>query len=432
MSRSLRLYGKKRGERRTGSRQLGNVGMVLFFAVFLVGGCAMLAFMMYSLAIPEWRVTRGFVESTCAVRDKRLYTSHGKDSLLYRPEIQIEYLVDGREYRTWTYDITKVSSSDQAANQAILDQFELGGQYPCWYDPRRPEEAVLVAGFSWFTGLMLLLPAVFLIIGGGGLIYTLVNLGKSTERLAAMAQSAARRDLFHEAVNGAAEFPFVPHDADQTNSPGTYLKFRLPTAATGWSLVVLSVASVLFCSATAAFATILWQGWGQGEAEWPLLIFMVPFGIVGLVSVVFLIRQGLVAAGVGPTIVEISEHPLFPGGQFQVFVSQAGRLTMKSLRVCLVCEEEATFRQGTNTRTATCRVHEAEIFRRESFDIQQGAPLEIRCPVEVPARAMHSFQSPRNRIKWKFVVVGAVDGWPDYERSFPVHVYPRIPGNRRL
>ena len=62
-------------------------------------------------------------------------------------------------------------------------------------------------------------------------------------------------------------------------------------------------------------------------------------------------RQLLIASGVGPTQLEISDHPLLPGRRYDLYLSQAGRLTMNFLEIDIVCEEQATYHQGTDTRT---------------------------------------------------------------------------------
>jgi hypothetical protein len=140
--------------------------------------------------------------------------------------------------------------------------------------------------------------------------------------------------------------------------------------------------------------------------------------------VVLLVRQFLIETGVGATIIEIAAHPLAPGGEYEVFLSQSGRLTVNALTVLLVCDESATYRQGTNTRTTSRRVYEQPVFLREGFDIQQGAPLECRLRVTIPAHAMHSFTSDHNKVEWKLLVKGSVARWPDFERGFPLVVYP--------
>ena len=114
-----------------------------------------------------------------------------------------------------------------------------------------------------------------------------------------------------------------------------------------------------------------------------------------------------------------------PGGEYRLLVSQSGRLDMRSLEVWLVCREEATYRQGTNTRTETREVRRLAVFRREAFEIRPGEPFQAECSVCVPAGAMHSFQADHNEIDWKLVVRGDVVDWHAFQRAFPVIVHPR-------
>jgi hypothetical protein len=101
---------------------------------------------------------------------------------------------------------------------------------------------------------------------------------------------------------------------------------------------------------------------------------------------------------------------------------------MRSLEVWLACDERATYRQGTDTRTETRRVFCERCFVREDFQIQQGLPFESRCQLRVPPGAMHSFQADHNEVSWKLIVKGTVDGWPEYEREFQIVVNPEING----
>ena len=423
MSRSFRVYQKKRGNRRTGSRALGSLGELVFFGLFFLAGCAGLVLIVAAMLIPEWRVNHEFVETTCVVRGKEIGRSGGDDGDVYRPEIQIEYEIAGKKYVTTTYDITGAYSSGREEKEAILKQYDIGGKYTCWYDPTDPKVAVLVRGYSLFGWLMLAVPVTFLLVGGGGLIYRLLHWGKSAERRAAGNMAT---DLFDHRGRAAGDFPSIPVGADMTNSPGTRLKFRLPISTTAtWALVSIAIFCLIWNGIVLGVGFFVWQGlFGPGPVEWVPLLFLIPFALVGIFLIGLFFRQLLITTGVGQTFVEISGHPLFPGERYDLLVSQAGRLRMKSLVVLLVCEEAATYRQGTNTRTETRRVFQGEIFRRENFDIHRGLPLEERCEVEIPAGTMHSFKSENNEVNWKIVVAGNVDRWPDYERSFPVIVYP--------
>jgi hypothetical protein len=101
-----------------------------------------------------------------------------------------------------------------------------------------------------------------------------------------------------------------------------------------------------------------------------------------------------------------------------------GRLNMKSLEVWLACDERATYRQGTDTRTESRRVFQQRCYLRENFEIAQGLPFESRCQLAVPAGAMHSFQSNHNEVSWRLIVKGIVQGRPEFQREFQIVVNP--------
>ncbi len=432
MSRTFRVYQKKRGNRRTGSHSLGGFAELVFFGLFLLIGCAGIVATVIMLLIPEWRANHEFVETTCVVRGKEIGDWQGEDGVVYRPQIKIEYQVLGKKYVIKTYDIKTFDisggySSGRADKKEILKQFHVGRQYICWYDPVSPQVAVLVRGHTVLDWVLLAVPVTFLLIGGGGFIYRILHWGKSAERRAA---GNLATDLLERRGRAWGKFPNVPAGADMTNSPGTRLKFRLPII-TSATVALVSIGS--FC--------LIWNGlvllffyfvtggfFAEGEVEWIPFIFLVPFAIVGIFFIGYFIRLLLITTGVGQTFVEISDHPLFPGEGYDLLVSQSGRLRMNSLSVLLVCEESATYRQGTDTRTETRRVYEEELFRREKFDIHRGMPLEERFHVDIPSGMMHSFKSEHNEINWKLVVKGDVVRWPDYERSFPVVLYPGLSG----
>ena len=44
--------------------------------------------------------------------------------------------------------------------------------------------------------------------------------------------------------------------------------------------------------------------------------------------------------------------------------------------------------------------------------------------VEIPPGSMHSFTSSHNAVRWRLVVRGTPDHWPEFSRIFPVVVFP--------
>jgi hypothetical protein len=138
-----------------------------FWAAFLVVGLAAQGMTAWFVIVPAVRARLVYVETRCVVLNKRLQ-GVGPDT--QRPEVHIEYRVEGQVYRTWTYDATNIASNLHQRNQEILDSFVVGQQYPCWYDPADPSKAVLTRRPDGFV-LMFLLPMVFVLVGAGGLYY---------------------------------------------------------------------------------------------------------------------------------------------------------------------------------------------------------------------------------------------------------------------
>lgn len=433
MSRAVRLYGKKRGNRQTGAGPLGRLLLVLFFLFFLAAGIGFTVLLINEVVLPQWRANNRFLETQGVVLQKRIGESDTGDSQVFRAEVLLEYEADGQTHEAWAHqDATGAYSSGREAKQAVLDRYEIGQTYKGWYDPQEPTTVCLARGYDWLAWTMLLLPLTFIAVGGGGLIFQFINWSTSVERRLAMVQRVQHMELFEPDGEHVRDLPAVPREANLSNSPGTTLAYRLPISVSpGWALAVIIAACLFWNGMVALFVTIAVNSHLRGEPEWFLTLFIIPFVLVGLGLCWYTGRQLLITTGVGPTRVEISVHPLEPGGECEFFLSQSGRLTLDSLRVLLVCEEQATYQQGTNSRTETCPVFQAEVFRREGFEVQHGMPFEVQAPLRVPAGAMHSFKSTHNEVRWKLIVKGDVRGWPNYEREFPLLVYPAAGGGSR-
>jgi hypothetical protein len=407
---------------------LGSVGEALFWAAFLLLGCGGAVAAFSGFVVPEWRVNHEFVETTCKVLDKRVAEKQGEDGPLYRPEIKIEYEVDGVTFRDWHYDIHRAYANGKENAENLLKSFvistkETNARIPCWYDPMNPGVAVLMRDYRWWVWLVFTVPLSFMVIGAGGLIYTLLHWGKSAERRAAMSQNIGERDFFGANSDPQRVYPFVPQGANMTNSPGTRLRYRLPFAGSpGWALFGTLVFCVIWNGTISAF---LIYNHMAGKPEWTLTLFMIPFVLVGIGAIVMFFRLLLINTGIGPTLMEISDHPLQPGGQYRLFISQSGRFQVKALRVALACEESATYRQGTNTRTETQEVYCKQLFRREGFEVENGLPFETEIDLEIPEGVMHSFKAAHNEINWVLTVEGNVLRWPDFKRRFSLIVRPR-------
>ena len=288
---------------------------------------------------------------------------------------------------------------------------------------RHPEPSSYAIGVGFW--LMVLVLASFVIIGGAGLIWTVLRVGTSAERRSAMARQAANIDLLHEAIPHPRDYPTLPTHDGLTNSPGTELAYRLPPSnSPGWRLLAMTVFALVSSGVACVLTVWAVKSHLLGRPEWFLSLFLLPYLATVVWSAHYLVRLILIHTGMGPTTLEISDHPLLPGRVYQVALSQAGQISVRSLQLALVCEEEATYHQGTDIRTEVRVVYQQSLLKCCDFKIDPATSFHQSCDVLIPANAMHSFQTPHNGVRWKLVVQGQVEGWPEFERGFVIVVYP--------
>ena len=109
---------------------------------------------------------------------------------------------------------------------------------------------------------MFLVLSSFVVIGGVGLIRTVLRVSASAERRGAMARQASELDIVREATPRPKSYPTIPSYDGLTNSPGIELAYRLPPSSTpGWRLL----ATTLFTLAWNGVACVLARGDGTPE-----------------------------------------------------------------------------------------------------------------------------------------------------------------------
>jgi hypothetical protein len=285
-----------------------------------------------------------------------------------------------------------------------------------------PTPGLLRPGFGFWV-LFLALTS-FVVIGGVGLIFAVMHMGTSAERRSALVKQATNIEILRN------DLPAIPTGENLINSPGVTLAYRLPISQSpAGRLLAATIVFLLLTGITAIVAVLAAREHQASQPDWFLTFFVgVLVFLEGLVTWYFL-RQLWQHTRIGPTCVEISHHPLRPGHEYAIFVSQQGRVMLQGLRMSLVCEEEATYQQGTDIRTEFQAIHEQLIFSRCAVRIDPAVPFELQASLHVPRHAMHSFQSGHNAVRWKLIVKAEPEKWPMFVRSFPVLVHPARNGS---
>jgi hypothetical protein len=282
---------------------------------------------------------------------------------------------------------------------------------------------------------------VLLATGMTGVVYRIMRIGASNERRAALSRRVplSRRNagdnlkandhlaesLISARPGGNGGLPNVPRGYDLNDSPGVRMTYRLPAFGSPVATVAAAaLLALLWCGTWVVLAAVAVSGFWWGSPRPVLTFLLLPLGAIGLWTARYFFRLLRESAGVGATIVEVSDIPLVPGGQYQIYVAQYGRLKLRKMLVQLICEEESIFRQGTDVRIDRHVAHDTVVFADKNVSIDSGTPWEQEFAIIVPMGAMHSFQSPHNAVSWKIVVIGESRPWPSFCRSFPVVVHP--------
>jgi hypothetical protein len=288
--------------------------------------------------------------------------------------------------------------------------------------------------------LWALFPVPFMAIGAGALLYNFRRRRRvdlSPEEQTAVKKPAAPRGEDGGAVVLAPaapeeEYPTVPK---VEHTAGTDLAVRLTAGLAAGCGVALFLVLVLVCSgiltslATYAVGALRdRQFQGAGVAGFFLLFV----GVFWVLVVGQFVKEWRLWR-LGYPVVEVSALPLYCGETCDLLVTVPGPARLTRLRVAVVCEEEASYTEGTTTRKETRRVHDQELARHEGLVIERGERFSVRGSFHIPHGAMHSFAAGHNQVRWVVRVEGeAQQLFPlKFTHDYPLGVRPpRGPGGR--
>jgi len=378
--------------------------------------------------IPNWEFRRNYIPWKCVVKETEIGEKIVREKVFYRPEILIDYKYNEEDFTVRAYELATLRHDggydyDRTTAEEIARSFQVGKEYSCWINRDTPNRAVLYRAPTIWSWFFLVIPVFLIISGGTGLYIAFRRRSVSAERMVRI-----RSTLFpgFAPPKKGVPYPTVPDPADINNSPGTHLAYRLPMTQVSTIKIIITLILCLFwniVSWTVFLLSLFATNWVV-QVGVPAMIFGATFCLLGLILLVWVVHQFLVAFGVGPTILEMSDHPIYPGRKYRLMLLQFGAFRVKSYQVDLVCEEIVRFRQGTDTITTRKEVFCKPIFVKHDFETQSDTPLQEELIVRLPLGTMHSFRTEHNEILWKFHVHAEFAGWPKLQRTCPIVVRP--------
>lgn len=118
--------------------------LVVLTVVCAIGGTAT----MY-ITLTEHAQAASYPEAQCTILNKKVQESYttskkGQRNYKYKPILTYTILLsDGRSFQGSGYDVTNSTTSSYTTANEIINQFQVGQTYPCWYDPNNPSHAIL-------------------------------------------------------------------------------------------------------------------------------------------------------------------------------------------------------------------------------------------------------------------------------------------------
>ncbi|HEY7214288.1 MAG TPA: DUF3592 domain-containing protein [Thermoanaerobaculia bacterium] len=152
------------GKRGLGGKIVGS----LFFLAFLAMGLWFAGLVVYSF----YRGVRTYAwdPAECLILESGVdeHPEAAEASEAYQFRVRYAYSAQGARYTSDRYRPGYSGSSDIGEARQLADRYRLGSRVACYVDPAKPDSAVLRRPSLWF-GFIILLPLLFVAVGGGGL-----------------------------------------------------------------------------------------------------------------------------------------------------------------------------------------------------------------------------------------------------------------------
>jgi hypothetical protein len=328
---------------------------------------------------------RDWTPTPCTILSSEVQ-SHGDT---YSIEVRFSYSVKGKIYESNRYDFLESSSSGYDSKAEVVRGIPAGSRTTCYVNPQDPVDAVLERCFTsdmYFA----FIPLFFAMIGFIGMYFAI------TTKMTLSGRS--KKDI-----------SVVPE------SRGMKVKSS-PTAR----FIGLLCVTLFWNGIVSVFLWQAFKTWQSDDPEYFLMIFLIPFVLVGL---------GLIA-GVGYSFlslfnprleVSMSPQEIILGGTIHVSWKINGNVQrIKQFQIRLEGTEEAQYRRGTTNYTDREIFFTKEIFQTASaYNVGAGS-----VSVQIPENSMHSLDTGNNKILWTIHIQGSIHNWPDVSETYEITVLP--------
>lgn len=374
--------------------------MVIFFGIFAVAGLGVT----FGVVIPgamRYFAAQSWVETPATVIWSRVKSHSGsKGGTTYSVDVFYRYQFQGRDYRSNNYGVMSGSSSGRDAKQEIANSLPPGSTLTCYVNPQKPWQAIVNRN-PGASALFVLFPLPFLGIGIGGMVWSLKK------------KRAEKARLVDPISSGQAP-------------PSATLIQDLPERilSAGKSRWINLSAALFVCAFWNGIVSIpigiAWNAWKKGNPETFLMIFLIPFVLIG--TGLFLnVPYRLLMAFLARYELRLSPGTLKPGGIATLTWKRVGGFGQpKSIALRLTGTEIASWQNGKSRSSATSFFHDEVLADLSLNSIAANRPIAIR----LPESAVPTFKGDSNKIVWKLRMEVTIPGFPKITDDHEIDVRP--------
>ncbi len=372
--------------------------MIVFGSIFLLVGLGTFWGLFVGPMLQAFSA-RNWPEAPCVILASEVKTNRDSDGDTYSPELRYRFPMDGKDLESTRYGFMKISGSHRWAKE-IIERYPVGSNTVCYYNPQRPDQAVLNRNLGWSI-LFGLIPLVFVIVGGGIVFATIFGYRISNKSISGMANIKSQSG---EAIS------FVDDDA-RFEGPQ---KLK-PTISRFAKFVVISFFMLFWNGIVSVFLVQVIR-----VPQIFLILFLIPFVAAGLGLIVGTFYT--LMAMTNPRVeVALSNGAVPLGESIDVAWQLYGRTgRIRRLKLWIEGTEQATYTRGTSTYTDKSVFMSIPLVESEaSNEIQFGTQT-----IQIPRETMHTLHGDKNKILWQIRLRGTIPWWPDIDEIFEFCVKP--------
>ncbi|MCX5660742.1 MAG: DUF3592 domain-containing protein [Planctomycetota bacterium] len=362
------------------------------------------------LAARTWTPTRCTIESSAIVP-----SGTNRRGPVLRLAIHYTYVINGKTHGSDRYDCDADGPSGNRAKQ-ITELHPAGSETTCYVNPQDPSQAMLEREFRWIHLLdLLVIPP----LGIGGLC--LFAASRCHRELNLPRNNPPARTGTAPAPERLSSLDIAGLPAPPTSTNG---RVALSPIDSAWNLLFqVSIAIGIFGGLAAFCLCGLTLMKAPGSSGWLIAILMIPFILVILPLLIispFFLRTCLVPQ---PDVF-VSAGLLHPGETARLECAFTRRPSaIRKWAVDLKAREEVDyFDKDNKSRTTKNTIYSRRLTASKPKPISTNWTETI--DVAIPSGAMHSFESPRNRIVWYIEVDVTISDLRSRREEYRIVVLP--------